>query len=212
MRAAILTAVATSILLLAPWAPSWASSPAAMAAGSFQSGLQASTSSRWTLDFRSGEFRLFTAADGCDYWYMTYTVVNRTGQDRMWAPRFDLLSDDGQIRRSRRDVPSSVVSEILRVMGNPLLEDQNQVIGELLQGVENAKEGLVVWPANNLAIKEMTVFGSGLSGETKVVPDPMTGEAVTLSRTLSRAYVTAGEPVLRPSEPLRLREQLWIWR
>lgn len=208
MRAAILTAVATSAILSTPWA----CMPLASAEASFQSAPQASTSSRWTLDFKSGEFRLFTAADGRDYWYMTYTVVNRTGQDRMWAPRFDLLSDDGQIRRSGRDVPSSVTSEILRVIGNPLLEDQNQVIGELLQGVENAKEGLVVWPANNLAVKELVVFGSGLSGETKVVADPLTGEDVTLSRTLSRSYVTAGEPALRPSEPLRLYEQVWVWR
>ncbi len=184
--------------------------PAAQSSGGARTGSM--NSSRWTFDFRAGELRLFTAADGRNYWYMTYLVVNRTGQDRMWAPRFDLLSDDGQVRRSGRDVPSEVVSDLLRVIGSALLEDQNQVIGELLQGIENAKEGLVVWPATNLAVKELTIFGSGLSGETKVVVDPITGEDVVLSRTLRRDYATAGEQVLRPTEPLTLREQTWVWR
>lgn len=174
---------------------------------------QSTAFSRWTLDFKPGELRLFVdPRSQRTYWYLTYQVVNRTGEDRMFAPRFDLLSDDGRIQRSGRDVPTDVVRDIMKVLGNPLLEDQNQIIGQVLQGVEHARDGVVVWPAQEQQATELIVFVSGLSGETKTVVNPLTKGPVVLSKTLSRAYITQGTAALNPGQPLELREETWTWR
>ena len=174
---------------------------------------QSTAFSRWTLDFKPGEIRLYVdPRSQKTYWYFTYQVVNRTGEDRMFAPRFDLLSDDGAIQRSGRDVPSDVVRDIMKVLGNPLIEDQNQIIGQVLQGIEHARDGVAVWPAQNQLATEMTLFVSGLSGETKTVNNPLTKAPVVLAKTLSRGYRTEGNAALRPGAPLELVEETWTWR
>lgn len=157
----------------------------------------------WELDFRPGALRMFTdATEGKSYWYFTYKVVNRTGRERMWAPRFELFTDSGQIERSGREVPSRVTASILEMLGNKLLEDQNQVIGEILVGEENAKEGLVVWPADDLAVTEFTVFVTGASGKVRRVPDPKTGESRVERWTIRFNYIVPGDATARGSTPV----------
>lgn len=178
-----------------------------------QSISSASAASRWTLDFKGGEIRShIDQRTGKAYWYMTYQLVNRTGEERMVAPRFDLLSDDGSIRRSGRDVPTTVIRDILDVAGTELTEDQNQIIGVILPGVENAKDGVVIWPIDDPTVKELTVFASGLSGETTTVENPTSGDPVVLAKTLARSYATPGSALLRPADPLTVVEERWIWR
>jgi len=172
-----------------------------------------SMSSRWTLDLTPGDLRVWIdPATQKSYWYFTYKVVNRTGQDRMFAPRLELLTDDGKILRSGRDVPISVLRDVEKVLGNSLIEDQNEIIGDLLVGPENAREGVVIWAAPNIAIKEMTLFITGLSGETATVPHPKTGAPVTLAKTLSRQYRTDGTAILQPSQPMEHVREEWVWR
>lgn len=172
-----------------------------------------SPASRWTLDLTPGDLRVWIdPTSQKSYWYFTYKVVNRTGQDRMFAPRVELLTDDGKILRSGRDVPIAVLRDIQRVLGNRLIEDQNEIIGDVLVGPENAKEGLVIWTAPNANVKELTMFFTGLSGETTQVPHPETGEPVTLAKTLARQYRTEGTAILRPSEPLESVREDWVWR
>jgi len=67
-----------------------------------------------------------------------------------------------------------VTRDLLSRYDNPLLLDQLSILGRLLQGPENAKEGIVVWPADDLDIDEITVFAAGFSGEFRSyeVPDP----------------------------------------
>jgi hypothetical protein len=173
----------------------------------------ASQGSRWTLDLTPGPLRLWVdPATQQSYWFFTYKVVNRTGQDRMFAPRLELLTDDGKILRSGRDVPISALREIEKLLGNSLIEDQNEIIGDILVGPENAKEGLVIWTAPNTMVKEVTLFFGGLSGETTSIPHPETGKAVILAKTLARQYRTEGTPVLRPNEPLEALREDWVWR
>lgn len=169
--------------------------------------------SRWTLDIRPGELRLYIDDEsGQPYWYFTYMVINRSGNDRMWAPRLDLLTDDGRVQPSGRDVPGRVVRDIITMLGSDLIEDQNQIIGDLLQGVEHAKEGVVVWPAPNLQVTEMTIFISGLSGETELVVDPLSGEDVVLRRTHWLRYALPGEALPMRSTPVRLAQRGWVMR
>ncbi|MCA9285560.1 MAG: hypothetical protein KDA22_10110 [Phycisphaerales bacterium] len=200
--ALLVTLLAISIGVVAAAAP---------AAPRTQAG--SATSTRWTLDFKPGALRLFVdPISRKPYWYMDYRVINRTGQDRMWAPQFELFTDDGSVKASGKEVPTRVVKALKEVLGNPLIEDQNQIIGELLQGVENAKDGLVIWPAKNLQVTEISLFVRGLSGETTKVLNPQTGEEVVLWKTLHRVYMVPGDPLPRGGQPLPVVKDDWVMR
>jgi len=192
--------------------PVTAAPVAAPVQSSGQSGGQ-SSGLRWTLDFRPGELRLhIDEQTGRAFWYFTYMVVNRSGADRMWAPRLDLLTDDGRLLTSGRDVPSRVVRELREILGNELVEDQNQILGEILQGIEHAKEGVVVWPAWNLEVTDLTIFVSGLSGESEIVVDPKSGEDVVLRRNHWLRYSLPGDALPKRTDAVRLAERGWVMR
>ena len=168
---------------------------------------------RWELNFEPGPLRMYVDADtGGVYWYFTYTVTNRTGKDQLWAPRMVLFTDGGEILESGREVPARVTEDLLDLLGNVFLEDQNAALGDILQGRENAKEGLVIWPAKYLKVTEMSLFIAGISGETARVKNPITGEEVILRKTLKRDYVIPGDPLARGSEPVQLVAEEWIMR
>jgi hypothetical protein len=168
---------------------------------------------RWELEFDSGDLRLYTdESTGSHYWYFTYTITNRTGKDQLWAPSFVLFTDAGEILHAGRDVPTRITEDILALLGNELLEDQNEIIGDILQGKENAREGLVVWPARKTDITELSLFVAGISGETARVKNPLNGREVILRKTLQRDYLIPGNPVARGSKPIELVEQTWILR
>jgi hypothetical protein len=168
---------------------------------------------RWELNFEAGPLRLYVdPVEGKPYWYFTYTVTNRTGKDQLWAPKLILYTDGGEILDSGRDVPMRVTEDLLDLLGNQFLEDQNTVLGEILQGREHAKEGLAVWPANTAKVTELSLFISGISGETARVKNPVTGDEVTLRKTLQRDYIVPGSPLARGSEPLDLVQETWVMR
>lgn len=167
---------------------------------------------RWELEFEPGPLRLYMDSNGSGYWYFTYTVTNRTGSDQLWAPKFTLFTDAGEIVESGRNVPDSVTQDLLKMLGNPLMEDQNSAIGDILQGKENAKEGLIVWPAKRLDVNELSLFVAGLSGETARVKNPVNGQEIILRKTLQRNYLIPGNAVDRGSQPIDLVSQEWVLR
>lgn len=168
---------------------------------------------RWELEFDAGPLRLLVDPNGEGaYWYLTYTVTNRTGADQLWAPKFTMFTDTGEILDSGRNVPSRITEEILRMLDNDLLQDQNDVIGDILQGRENAKEGLVIWPARNLAANEISVFIAGISGETARVKNPVTDQEIILRKTLQRDYLVPGAAADRGSKPVDLVAEQWVLR
>ena len=79
-------------------------------------------------------------------------------------------------------------------LGNTLIQDQITILGTILQGEENAKEGLVVWPCENFRPGEVTIYAAGFSGETAQVKAPA-------SRT--RRATTSSSPSARPASSLQ---------
>lgn len=175
---------------------------------------------RWEFDFREGPLRMAVVdvpgVGPRKYFYLTYRVVNFSGEDRMLAPSFDLVSSEGEVLRSGRNVPTVVTQEIMRRIGNPLLRDQLSVVSTLNQGIEHARFGLVIWPASDLDIDEVSVFASGFSGENApyTTVDPETGEVVRhlLRKTRMLRYALPGDLVDRGSEPFDLVEARWVMR
>ncbi len=168
---------------------------------------------RWELIFEPGDLRLYVdPVDQRPYWYLTYKVTNRSGQDLLWAPRFTLFLDSGDILESGGEVPFRVTQDLLDMLANEFLEDQNRIIGDIRQGRENAKEGLVIWPATTLRVNELSLFVAGISGETARVRNPASGEEVVLRKTLQRDYLIRGN--IRPTNPLPIEpvQDTWIMR
>jgi len=168
---------------------------------------------RWELNFQPGELRLYVdPVDQRVFWFMTYEVVNRTGEDLLWVPRFTLFTDAGDIVESGTRVPARVTADLQGLLRNEFLEDQNSIIGEIHQGRENAKEGLVIWPADTLKVNEISIFIAGVSGETARVRNPVSGEAVTVYKTLKRDYLIRGNIRPTDSRPIELISEQWIMR
>ncbi|MDY7108542.1 MAG: hypothetical protein SYC29_07875 [Planctomycetota bacterium] len=168
---------------------------------------------RWELDFQPGELRLYVdPIDETAWWYFTYKVVNNTGDDQLWAPSFVLFTDAGEILTSGRDVPTRIEEDITSLIGNELLLMQNEAIGELFQGPEHAREGVVVWPAREIEVNELSLFIAGISGETARIANPLTGEELILRKTLQRDYLIRGKAITRGSEPIEFLQQRWVLR
>lgn len=159
----------------------------------------------WELEFKPGPMRLYyDSISDESFWYFTYTVANRSQRDRMFAPKLELFTDDGEILRSGRGVPSRINRQLREMLADPLLEDQNRIIGELLVGRENARSGLAVWPDNTPNVTELTLFVAGLSSDSETIEHPVTKEPIRLQRTLRREYIVAGNPSGRGSLPVPL--------
>ena len=168
---------------------------------------------RWELEFEAGDFRLYIDQETGDaYWWMNYTVTNRTKRDRIWAPKLTLFADSGEILESGKGVSSRITKDLKELLGNDLIETQNEIIGDLLQGPENAREGLAIWPARITQVNEITMFIAGISGETTRVLNPITSEEVILYKTLQRDYLIRGDALARGSQPIELIEDKWILR
>ena len=210
-----LTAALTSLLSIALLGAGPVAAPAAAPASIVAIGASAlvSVAPPRDLDFTPSELRLWRDPEtGKHYWYMTYDVVNNTGQDQRFAPRIELLVDDGRIVRQGDGVSSGVTKALKEFLGNELLEDQFEILGMVLQGKPHAKSGLVVFAAEDLAPTELTVMVQGLSRETEKKPHPKTGELVTLRKTARIDYLVPGDPMPSGTVTFPMVTREWIFR
>ncbi len=146
------------------------------------------------------------------YWYLPYTVSNNTGEDRLWIPQVSVYTDRGQLIQAGRNVPAIVFLKIREVLRNHLLESPVDVVGTLLQGDDNARDSVVIWQAPEGDVDTFSVFIGGLSGETQLVTDPVTGEAVTLCKTKVLMYSTPGDETHYTNKPIQFVCENWIMR
>ncbi len=173
-------------------AAAFAAGGAAQASGSLIPKVKPATAN--DLDFRPGTLRLVTDAEsGARFWVFTYTIANKTGKTQRFSPRFELLMGDGTILEAGRDVPVEAGRRVLRSVGSDQALDQFQIMGEILDGEANAREGVVVWPAKGDS-KEITMFVSGMSSAFDRVKDPATGKDAIIRRSWSRQYSVPGSP------------------
>lgn len=170
-------------------------------------------SAAWSFDFKPRALQLFVdSATGDGYWCLTYTVTNLTGTDRQWMPKVEMLDDQGRIHSAGRSVAPSITKAVKELLGNPLLEDQFQVIGMLRHGRDNAKDGLLIWSAEPCDATELTVFVRGLSGETETVEDPMTKAPVVLHKTARLEYRVPGDVKHKPMAQIAVESRDWVFR
>lgn len=174
---------------------------------------------RWELNITPGPLRVMTVdtpeTGPRSYFYFTYKAVNNSGDDLLFAPSFQLSTDEGDLLSPGRDVPLAVTDEILRRLDNPFLKDQINVIGQIMQGEENAKEGLVVWPVPDFDVNQIAIYCRGFSGETKSITVPLAdggARQITFSKQYMLRYSVPGEIDPNSPEPFQVTERRWIMR
>lgn len=174
---------------------------------------------RWQFAVEPGPLRVASVDDGKGaaraFYFLTYKVTNTTDQDLLFTPIFELGTDEGELLRSGRDVPGAVTKEILARLNNPFIEDQINIVGPLLQGDANAREGVVIWPVTDLHVGEITIYASGFSGETKSVEYKNAKgevEKAILRKTLMLRFQPGGELSRQNDRPIELVTKQWIMR
>ncbi len=170
----------------------------------------------WEFRFEPGDLRtalVDVPGEGPQpFYYMTYYVENNSGADRYFAPRFELVTDTGEMLRSGRDVPREAVDEVMAIIDDELLLDEIRIQGPLLQGEQNAREGLVVWPVTDTDVDDVTVYAAGFSGENAIVQRPDTGETIVLRKSKMLRHVVPGTLTPREERPLERSIERWIMR
>lgn len=171
---------------------------------------------RWELQVEAGPLRITTVTapnvGARSYIYFTYKAVNNSGQDVLFAPAFELSNGQGQTYRSGRDVPQQVTAELVTRTQNPFVQDQIAVIGDILQGEEHAKEGIVIWPLVDFSPATLTVYAAGFSGESKTVVSPNGKDKFVLRKTLRLQFEAPGDLTSAGSRSLEIIEKQWIMR
>ena len=177
---------------------------------------------RWELELKPGVFSMTTVRTVENgktidkaYFYFTYTVINRSGQDLLFAPSFELVGDDLKVMRSGRGVSVEANKALIARLNNPLVLDQIAMIGQLQQGPENSRQGLVAWPVESYRPGALTLYAAGFSGETAIVQKPGTTDEknrVTLRKTKMIRYSDVGELSGRGDQPFPVLEDRWIMR
>jgi len=162
------------------------------------------------------------------FWYLRYRITNRTGEDRAYVPSFDLCTNTGQLFSDRSFVPKGIFDEIQALYNDPLLKDIPGMTGKLLEGEDNAKDGVAIWPDFDPKAGQVEIYVGGLSGDqrilklprevevTRKMPDGKVAtirtEQVVLDRTLVLLYDVPGEAAARHTTPTRLVKDTWIMR
>lgn len=146
------------------------------------------------------------------YWYITYKVTNLTGTERLFVPDFTIATDTGEIMQANRNIPSDVFKAIKDHLGNPLLESPAQIVGQLLQGEDHARESVIIWREPGEDVARISLFISGLSGETTVIQNPETKAQVLMTRTLMLDFELPGRPALPQNQTILSAGQKWIMR
>jgi hypothetical protein len=177
----------------------------------------------WQLKFENGTpTRVVVDVPGrgnVAYWYMTYTVTNNTDEERTFLPFFEMMTNDGKVYRSDKNVPKAAFDAVKQREKKPLLEAWTTIGGELRLGEDQAKDGVAIWEEPTLRMGKFSIFVGGLSGETVTLKDdkgqPMKdkdGNPVILRKTLQLNYHIRGDDVYPGEDEVNVNKSDWVMR
>ncbi len=149
--------------------------------------------------------------EGKTYWYIRYTITNTTGKDILFTPEFELMTDTGQVLPAFKEVPKAVFTRIKALYNNSLLMSPTAILGKLLQGEDNSRDGLILFSGVETESREFQFFTSGLSGETAEVKNPLTGKPAVLKKTLVLDYNIPGMAIGVDPQP-KLKAMKWVMK
>ncbi|HEY7119340.1 MAG TPA: hypothetical protein VH475_22305 [Tepidisphaeraceae bacterium] len=185
----------------------------------------------WELDFTHGApTRITVKTPGGDapqaFWYMTFKVTNNTTDEREFLPVIELVDDKGNVHRSDQNISATVFDAIKQQEGSRFLEPLAKASGRLLQGPEQARDSVAIWPEPLERMGSFTIFVNGLSGEavfykdgketpfdkvdwTKTKPDEA---GIILRKTLELDYQVPGDEFYQGRDPVIKKDERWVMR
>ena len=110
-----------------------------------------------------------------EYWYVVYTVENRSGTTQRFYPTFQIVTEDLNVIDTDLGV-SPLVFEAIRErhrITHKYLVHPTEGIGDLRTGDDHALESVAIWRTSDLAANNFTMYVAGLSGETRLVRNPV---------------------------------------
>jgi hypothetical protein len=153
------------------------------------------------------------------YWYITYTVVNNTDKEQMFIPIFEMLTRDGQVVRSDRNIPQRVFEIIKEREKKRFMEPYPQIAGEIRLGEDQARDGVAIWPEPTTRMGQFSVFVGGLSGEIQTLKDSKgeavktpEGSPVILRKTLRLNFHIRGDEVYPGEDAVDQNPKEWVMR
>jgi hypothetical protein len=170
----------------------------------------------WELEFEHGKPQRVVVQDAATnapraYWYMTYQVTNNTDNEQPFLPAFELVTEDGRIVRNDIRIPRVVFDEIKRREGNKYLEPAALIAGKLRIGVDEARDGVAIWPEPSAEMGRFSIYVSGLSGEIAQVKGATT-KPVILHKTLQLNYHIRGDEVYPGEDEVNENPSQWVMR
>ncbi len=144
------------------------------------------------------------------YWYITYQATNNTDQERMFLPVIEMLTEDGQVIRSDKNIPAAVFTAIKQREGNRFLEPAAQLAGELRLGEDQAKDGVAIWKEPMPEMGRFSIFVTGLSGET--AKTTIGDKEFLLRKTLQLDYHVAGDAIKPGRDEVNPVVENWVMR
>jgi hypothetical protein len=145
------------------------------------------------------------------YWILRYTVINNTHRDIFFIPTFVLVTDTGKVLKPVAGLSPRILKRIRQVTGDPFIISPGLIVGRLLQGADNAKDGVAVFAKVPSNARRYTFFISGLSGDTAVQKDPLTNKNIVLHKTLVLNFWNPGE-ASRISPNPQFAGKKWVMR
>jgi len=154
------------------------------------------------------------------FWYIIITVTNSFSIDVPFYPSCELLTDTFQAISAYKDTRNIVFEKIkLRHKKKyPLLESLEFADNKILQGEDNTKDLVIIWPDFDAKAKEIRLFLAGLSNETAVVEHPTEKDPngapkkLYLRKTLELQYSIGGDEKLRSNSTLVYKNRRWVMR
>jgi hypothetical protein len=179
----------------------------------------------WTIDVKYEQLQQIMlkpekGGQPVRFWYLILTLTNNTGDDVVFYPQCELMTDTFEIIPAGKDVPPEVFEHIKtrhRAM-YPFLESLDPSGMRILQGRDNTRDIAIIWPDFDMKAKEVSLFIAGLSNETAVVDYPVadedsnTPERVFLRKTLELDYKFSGDPAFRANPKMTFAGMSWIMR
>lgn len=153
------------------------------------------------------------------YWYMTYTVTNKTDKEQIFLPHFDMVSRTGNVIRSDENISKKVFDAIKQREGSQFLEPFTKIGGEIRLGEDEARDGVAIWKEPDPRMGNFTIFVSGLSGESVQMKDdsgqPLKdadGNPIILHKTLQLNYLVRGGDVYPGQDEVNVKSEDAVMR
>ena len=154
------------------------------------------------------------------FWYIIVTMTNDSGQDADFYPKCELVTDTFQIIPAGKGVGTEVFERIKERHKStyPFLELFGMTDNKILQGSDNTKDIVIIWPDFDPESNNINIFLTGLSNETAVIEYPNIGtqnaeqRQAYLRKTLELSYSIRGNPASLSGASLEYKDKSWVMR